>query len=123
MSWSEHYLETLGNVPEAISQLFDLDESVGTAYTEIRKRAYAADGSAHLPLKYRELLFVVLDIEVGNYDGGMNHLAAAVRAGLTRTEFADALVELLMVRGISTWGLVGHRLWKNSSDLFEETNQ
>ena len=119
MTWSDHYLATLGNVPDAIRQLFDLDEDVATAYTEIRKRAYAPEGSGHLPLKYRELLFVVMDIEVGNYDGAMNHLTAGVRAGLTRTEFADALVELLIVRGISTWGLVGHRLWDNSRELFE----
>ncbi len=80
MTWTDHYLETLGNVPEAIRQLFDLDEGVAASYTEIRKRAYAPDDQRHLPLKYRELIFVVLDIEVGNYDGAMNHLAAAARA-------------------------------------------
>src|SRR5690606_3173007 len=55
-SWENHYLETLGNVPEAIRQLFDLDPEVATAYTAIRKRAYASE-EGHVPLKYRELIF------------------------------------------------------------------
>lgn len=118
-SWEDHYQETLGNIPEAIRQLFDLDPEVATAYTTIRKRAYTrADG--HLPLKYRELVFVVVDIEIGNHGGAMNHLAAAIKAGLTRTELADALIEMLIVRGISAWGLTGHRVWADSAALFKE---
>jgi len=120
-SWENHYLETLGNVPEAIRQLFDLDPEVATAYTAIRKRAYASE-EGHVPLKYRELIFVVVDIEIGNYGGAMNHLAAAIKAGLTRTELADALIEMIMVRGISTWGLTGHRVWADSQKLFEEAS-
>src|SRR5262249_44771683 len=106
VTWQDHYLETLGNVPDAIEQLFDLDPEVGEAYTTIRRRAYT-DKPGHLPLKFRELIFVVVDIELGNFGGAMNHLTAGVKAGLTRTEFADALVELLIVRGISAWGLTG----------------
>lgn len=122
MDWRQHYTDTLGNVPPAIEQLFDLDHDVGSSYTEIRKRAYSQE-TGHLPLQYRELLFVVMDLEVGNFDGAANHLRAAIDAGLTRTEFADALVELLIVRGISVWGLVGHRLWAESSTWFEEETE
>lgn len=118
MSWQQHYLETLGNIPAAIEQLFELDERVGKAYTDIRQRAYTEE-PGHLPLKYRELLFVVIDVEVGNLDGAANHLRAGIAAGLTRQELADALIELLMVRGISVWGLTGHALWQQSKDWFE----
>lgn len=117
MSWQDHYLDTLGNVPSAIEQLFDLDGHSAAAYTEIRKRVYT-DGEGHIPLKYRELLLVVMDIELGNYGGAENHLKAGIAAGLTRLELSDALIELLMVRGISTWGLVGHRLWRDSAEWF-----
>lgn len=118
MTWRQHYLDTLGNVPDAIEQLFDLNADVAAGYTAIRRQAYT-DEPGHLALRYRELLFVVMDIEVSNFDGAANHLRAAIKAGLTRTEFGDALIELLIVRGVSTWGLVGHRLWRESLAWFE----
>jgi alkylhydroperoxidase/carboxymuconolactone decarboxylase family protein YurZ len=118
-SWRDHYLDTLGNIPSAIAQMADLDETLIEAYTTIRRRTYGEE-EGRLPLKYRELLFVVMDIEVGNQGGAENHLRAGIAAGLTRRELADALLELFIVRGVSAWGMVGHRLWETSASWFPE---
>lgn len=117
--WTAHYLDTLGNVPDAIEQLYALDAAVAEGYTQIRKVAYE-QAEGRLDIKIRELLFVVIDIELGNFGGAVNHLKAGIRAGLTRLEFADALIQLILVRGISTWGLTGHRLWRDSEPWFSD---
>jgi alkylhydroperoxidase/carboxymuconolactone decarboxylase family protein YurZ len=118
-AWRAHYLETLGNIPDPIEHMFDLDATLGEAYTQIRRRTYG-DEKGRLPLKYRELLFVVMDIELGNAGGAANHLRAGIKAGLSRRELADALLELFIVRGVSSWGLTGHQLWRDSAAWFEE---
>jgi hypothetical protein len=117
--WREHYLTTLGEVPAPIQHLFELDPEVAAGYTRIREAAYG-DGADRLPLAMRELLFVIIDIENGNRSGAVNHLRAGIANGLTRGQFADALMVQFLMRGITPWGLLGHTLWDESRDWFAE---
>ncbi len=112
----EHYMETLGNVPPAIRSMSELDDRFFAAYTEIRQLIYEEreDG---LPTSIKELLLVVLDITVSQGTGAANHLAAAKRAGLTRTQLQEALMAVFMVLGVSAWGKVGHSLWDQWDEL------
>ena len=112
----EHYQGTLGNIPPAIQAMSELDDGFFDAYTNIRKLIYQEreDG---LPLAIKELLLVVLDITVDQGKGGANHLAAAKRAGLTKTQLKEALMEVFMVLGVSAWGKAGYPLWDQFDEL------
>ncbi len=111
-----HYMETLGNVPPAISSMADMDDEFFPIYTELRKLIYR-DRSEGLPPAFKELLLVVLDITVSQGPGALNHLAAAKRAGLTKTQLQETLLAVFMVLGVSAWGKVGHTLWEEWDDL------
>jgi alkylhydroperoxidase/carboxymuconolactone decarboxylase family protein YurZ len=112
----EHYQETLGNVPPAIKAMSELDEDFFSAYTDIRIGIYK-DRPDGLPLAIKELLLVLLDIAVDQGPGALNHLTAAKRAGLTKTQLQEALMEVFMVLGVSAWGKVGHTLWDHWDEL------
>lgn len=116
----KHYEETLGNVPEAISVLFKYDPVALEGYTMMRKRIMGQAPDGALPLKIKELIFVLLDCVVGNLDGAKNHVRAAIRAGLSMEELVEALVQALMVTGIASWGMVGYKVVEFAESIIAE---
>lgn len=114
-----HYEETLGAVPPAIASMFAMDDDFASRYTDIRELIYQQrpDG---LDLAVKELLLVMFDLSVSNADGGINHLKAARRAGLTRTQLQEALIIAFLVLGVSGWGKVGYKLWDSWTDDAEK---
>ena len=112
----DHYQETLGNIPPAIRAMSELDDGFFDAYTDIRKLIYQ-EREEGLSVALKELLLVVLDITVDQRAGAANHLAAAKRAGLTRTQLKEALMEVFMVLGVSAWGKAGYPLWDQWDEL------
>jgi len=107
----QHYVDTMGAVPDAISVMFDMDEEFAGHYTDIRELIYRErpDG---MTLAMKELILVLLDIAVSNKGGAVNHMRAAQRAGLTRTQLYEMLLEAFLVLGVSGWGKVGFHLWE-----------
>ena len=85
------YLQTLGKVPPAIDAMNRADPQVLDGYLTMRE-AVMAQHEDGLPFKYKELVFIVLDLLAGNIDGAKLHLAAGLNAGLTKTELTEALV-------------------------------
>lgn len=105
-----HYQESMGNIPVPIATMFDMDEDFFDHYTDIREQIYTSrDGGLSLAVK--ELLLTMFDLSVSNPDGGINHLRAAQRAGLTETQLKEALLIAFLVLGVGGWGKVGHKLW------------
>lgn len=115
----QHYQESLGNIPPAISTMFAMDEGFAGDYTDIRERIYTqhADG---LSLAMKELLLVMFDLAVSNAGGAINHLRAAKRAGLTAEQLRESLQIAFLVLGVSGWGKVGYKLWAAWENDFEE---
>ena len=75
------YLETLGKVPPPIAAMNEADPQVLEGYLTMRE-AIMASREDGLPFKYKELVFVILDLLAGNLDGAKLHLAAGLNAGL-----------------------------------------
>jgi alkylhydroperoxidase/carboxymuconolactone decarboxylase family protein YurZ len=107
----QHYVETMGAVPDAIAAMFDMNEEFAGHYTDIRELIYR-DRSDGMTLAMKELVLVLLDIAVSNKDGALNHMRAAQRAGLTRVQLYEMLLEAFLVLGVSGWGKVGFHLWE-----------
>jgi len=52
----------------------------------------------------------VLDTATSNGAGANNHLRAAVEQVLTVPELAEALIQVMNVCGITTWGQTGYKV-------------
>jgi alkylhydroperoxidase/carboxymuconolactone decarboxylase family protein YurZ len=78
----------------------------------VQLRSYViSDHEAGLDLATKELLFVVLDVVYNNPPGALNHLDAAMAAGLQPQALLEALLQVLMVGGIQTWGKAGYQVF------------
>lgn len=111
--WEQHYLDVMGFVPPGIETIFAVDQDFGKIFVDLRELIFRErpDG---LPRPIKELLLVVLDIAANNQNGALNHLKSARRAGLTRTQFCEALMAvylILGVAGLAHGGAEGLRKW------------
>lgn len=105
-----HYLEVLGVLPEPIRAMAEYAPQALVAYQQFKDYLYQPPGRAALDLKTKELIYVVLDTATGNLAGANNHLRAAVDQGLTVPELAEALIQVMNVCGITTWGQTGYKV-------------
>lgn len=113
----EHFMNTLGNVPEPIRAMMEHAPDVFAGYLRMREGIYRDRGEGHLDLKTKELLYVVLDVVTGNEAGAKNHLQAGMKAGLTVGEVADACMQVMHVCGITTWGTTGYKVVDHAAEL------
>ena len=112
----EHFERSLGNVPAPIAAMREGAPDALEGYVQLRA-AVLEDHEDGLDLAMKELMFVVLDVVYDNEPGAMNHLEAAVRAGLRPRQLLDALLQTMMVGGIQTWGKSGHRVYRRAVEL------
>ena len=105
-----HFMETLGNVPEPIRAMIDYAPDAFLGYLKMREAIYRTPPQGALDMKTKELVYVLLDVVTGNLDGAKNHSKAAVAAGLTLPELSEALMQVMAVCGITTWGQTGWKL-------------
>ena len=112
-----HYLDVLGVLPEPIRAMADYAPEALVAYQQFKDYLYKPPGDAALDLKTKELIYVVLDTATGNLAGANNHLRAAVDQGLTVPELAEALIQVMNVCGITTWGQTGYKVLDEAKRL------
>lgn len=107
---TDHFQRTLGNTPPPIAALVEHAPDVLAGYVQVRSYVMS-EHEGGLDLATKELLFVILDVVYDNEPGALNHLDAAMRAGLKPQALLEALLEVFMVGGIQTWGKSGHRVF------------
>lgn len=114
----EHFMETLGNLPEPIRAMMEHVPESFVGYLKFREFVYRSpEQGAHLPLKTKEMIYVILDIVTGNVDGAKNHAQAGVKAGMTSGELAEACMQIMHVCGVTTWGTAGYKVVDYVADL------
>jgi alkylhydroperoxidase/carboxymuconolactone decarboxylase family protein YurZ len=113
----QHYLDVLGVLPEPIRAMAEYAPEALLAYQHFKDYLYKPAGEAALDLKMKELIYVVLDTATGNLAGANNHLRAAVDQGLTMRELAEALIQVMNVCGITTWGQTGYKVLDEAKRL------
>ncbi len=106
----DHFMGTLGNIPEPIRAMRDYAPEALVGYTRTRKYLMRRPPEGALDMRTKELVYVLLDVVTGNLSGAKNHLHAAMREGLTVAQLAEALMQTMAVCGITTWGQAGWRL-------------
>jgi alkylhydroperoxidase/carboxymuconolactone decarboxylase family protein YurZ len=107
----EHFMETLGNIPEPIRAMMQYLPEHFAGYLDFREAVYRTpDKGGHLDLKTKELLYTLLDIVTGNLDGAKNHGKAGFEAGMTSGELAEGCMQVMHVCGVTTWGKTGYKV-------------
>ena len=107
----EHFMETLGNIPEPIRAMMQYLPDHFSGYLDFREAVCKTpDEGGHLDLKTKELLYTLLDIVTGNLDGAKNHGRAAFEAGMTSLELAEGCMQVMHVCGVTTWGKTGYKV-------------
>lgn len=105
----QHFMKTLGNIPEPIRAMIEYAPDLFAGYLQMREFIYRTPPAGSLDLKTKELIYVLLDIVTGNQEGAQNHLQAGMKAGLTLGELVEGCMQVMHVCGITTWGKTG---WK-----------
>lgn len=106
-----HFHETLGRLPEPIRAMMEHAPDAFAGFLEFRESLNRTpEAGGKLDVKTKELLYVILDVAAGNLDGAKVHAHAAVKAGLTSAELAEACMQVMQVFGITTWALSGHKV-------------
>ena len=113
----DHFMETLGNLPEPIRAMADYAPEALVGYARTRQYIMKRPPQAALDVRTKELVYVLLDVVTGNLDGAKNHLGAAMREGLTTAQLAEACMQVMAVCGITTWGQTGWKLCDYAADL------
>lgn len=113
----EHFVSVLGTLPEPIRAMAEYAPEALIAYMAFKDYLYKPEGEAALDLKTKELIYVVLDTATGNLAGANNHLKAAMDAGLTVPQLAEAMIQVMNVCGITTWGQTGYRVLDEAKRL------
>ena len=107
----EHFMATLGNLPEPIRAMMEHAPESFAGYLKFRESIYRTpEQGAHLPMKTKELIYVILDIVTGNVEGAKNHAQAGVTAGMTSGELAEACMQIMHVCGVTAWGMSGYKV-------------
>lgn len=118
-----HYMDVLGVLPEPIRAMAEYAPEALVAYQQFKDYLYKPEGEAALDLKTKELIYVVLDTATGNLAGANNHLRAAVDQGLTVPELAEAMIQVMNVCGITTFGQTGYKVLDEAKRLTQQKNE
>jgi alkylhydroperoxidase/carboxymuconolactone decarboxylase family protein YurZ len=104
----ESFIATFGEVPAQYRLLAQYAPGAFAGYGLMRDfvmRDLATGGA--LDLKTKEFIFALLDVQGGFTAGAKAHAANAVKLGLTLSELAEGLAQVIMVGGITTWNTAG----------------
>lgn len=113
-----HYDKTLGGLPSVIETLVSEMPAMFVGYAQMRQAVMSED--SHIPRKYKELIFILLDLASGSMDGALIHTRMAIANGLSSEELAEALAQTILVLGISSWDRGGAEIMRTARQLIEQ---
>lgn len=106
LKWNPPFAELLSSyAPEGLEGYLTMRESVQ---------------NGALPKKTSELIFTILDSIDGETSGAKAHAVAAIEAGLTMGELAEAFVIVTIVKGINVLCTAGAEAMQAAEKRFQE---
>lgn len=112
------FMSTLGTVPETIRAMAEYAPEALIGYARTRRYIMRSpEQGGALDLRTKELIYVLLDVVVGNLDGAKNHVRAALREGLTLPQLTEGCMQVMAVCGIEKWGQTGWKLCDYVAEL------
>ena len=107
LGWVPDYVDLLSRYkPDALESFFALRSSV--------MKDPPKEGA--LPLKFKEILYVVLDSVTYNTEGAIAHARAAIKAGANTKELAEALIIMAILTGMPRLEVVGTKAFRAAEE-------
>jgi alkylhydroperoxidase/carboxymuconolactone decarboxylase family protein YurZ len=103
----EHFEATMGSLPAPMVTFVREAPEAFEGYIGMRTWLMK---EGNLERKIKHLIFCLLDVNLGNLEGAVNHARAAVRNGLTMGELTEGIVQVFMTGGVATWGRTGYKV-------------
>jgi alkylhydroperoxidase/carboxymuconolactone decarboxylase family protein YurZ len=103
----EHFEATMGSLPAPMVTFVREAPEAFEGYIGMRTWLMK---EGNLERKIKHLIFCLLDVNLGNLEGAINHARAAVRNGLTMGELTEGIVQVFMTGGVATWGRTGYKV-------------
>lgn len=100
----------MGSLPAPMVTFVREAPEAFTGYIGMRTWLMRPPPEGGLDLKIKHLIFSLLDVNLGNLEGAINHARAARRNGLTMQELTEGVVQVFMTGGVATWGRTGYKL-------------
>lgn len=108
-----HFKETLGVIPEPLRLLGEEAPDALQGYYLMRNWFQREPPEGAMPKKYKEILFVALDIILGApVEFAEAHVKAAIKAGAKSQEISEAVVLTLMLAGMPKYMSTGYKMIK-----------
>ena len=107
LGWVPDYVDLLSRYkPDALESFFALRSSVMQDTPKV----------GALPLKFKEILYVVLDSVTYNTEGAIAHARAAIKAGANTKELAEALIIMAILTGMPRLEVVGTKAFRAAEE-------
>ncbi|TLY14369.1 MAG: carboxymuconolactone decarboxylase family protein [Thaumarchaeota archaeon] len=112
-----YFEKNLGWVPDFADILSRYKPDTLESYFAMRSSVMkdTPQGGA-LPLKFKEILYVVLDSITNNTEGAIAHARAAIKAGAKTEELAEALIIMAMLTGMPRLEVVGTKAFRAAEE-------
>lgn len=107
----QHWVRTVGAVPELMVVLRRMNAEYFDAYTNVRA-SLLEEHPGRLSAESREIAYIVVDLMRENLGGAKNHARAAISAGVTKQQLAELLTIVLLTCGMVTFSKIGKDLWE-----------
>jgi len=104
----ENFTATLGQFPDRFQLLHKYAPGTFGGYGLMRSELMCEPPAGALDMRTKELMFTGLSTLHGDRFGAIIHAIAALKLGVTLTEVAEVLTQVIMVGGITPWNLVGY---------------
>jgi len=114
---TDQIADTLGHVPPSVAALARFAPGAFDGYLAHREWVYRTPPGGALDLKTIEILFTVLDVVAGHEAAALAHTDAAVKAGATTAELAQALAIAVLIHGHKIWGTCGYKVVEHAAAL------
>ncbi len=95
----------MGRIPSQYKLLDKYNPKLADCIASLRRSNFPAklDPKSAIPLKYKELMVVALEVAVGRGERGVSHARKAVRAGATMQELLETLGLCIYLVGMTTF--------------------
>lgn len=97
--------------------LESIDPKVLEGFLEMRTWAMQPPPAGHMPLKYKHLFLVALNVLMDNEHGAFDHAREALKEGLKLGELEEMLVIGILCHGIVPFRKLGMRVLEHAREF------
>lgn len=113
-----YLIQQMGKFPSQYELLDKYNPELADCIVSLRRANFPRkkDSKSAIPLKYKELIVVAIEVATGRGEKGISHARKAVRAGASMQEIMETLGLCMYLTGMTTWVDSGGSCIRAASD-------